>query len=265
MLRGVQRSDDLKMIRDVFHTSGVVLARTTETLPREVEHSGMARRITACINGSRTLAEVLLHANASEFLVLKFLCQLSQRGLVQVTEVRTVELDAPTLLDEGPEFNAPVAPDPAAEKEGDSGKDGYRAELDVATRLISRDEHSAALEVLNACYRAHPGDEQLQHLISKAESAVIERARCELSPTAIPELVRSAESLADEALSPDVSYLLSLVDGQTEIKSIIWLAPLREVEALRALQRMLDKGLIRLKDSAESQPEPPTSALASSS
>ena len=274
VLRGLQRSDDLKMIRDVFHSSGVVLARTTETLPREVEHSGMARRITACINGSRTLAEVLLHANASEFLVLKFLYQLYNRGLVRVTEVRSVESDAPTLLDDGPEFNAPAAPDPAEEKEGHSPtsppadgpeKEGYRAELNVASRLISRDEHAAALEVLNACYRAHPGDEQLQHLIRKAESAFIDRARCELSPTAIPELVRAAESLADEALSPDVSYLLSLVDGQTEIKSIIWLAPLREVEALRALQRMLDKGLIRLKDSAESQPEPPTSALASSS
>ena len=89
VLKGIQRFDDLQRLRDVFTSSGIVLARSDKPTPPEVGTSAMAKRVLESVNGKRTLAEILLHAHASEFLVLKFLYSLLRNGVVQITEVRS--------------------------------------------------------------------------------------------------------------------------------------------------------------------------------
>ena len=64
-----------------------------------------------------------------------------------------------------------------------------------------------------------------------------------LSPEKIPVLLRPADNASGESLTPEASFLPSLIDGRTDIKSILWLAPVRSVDVLRALKEMLDKGL----------------------
>jgi hypothetical protein len=56
------------------------------------------------------------------------------------------------------------------------------------------------------------------------------------------------EFLTAERLSPSEFFLLSRIDGTWDVKSIIQITPLREVDALRALKRMREKGLIELRD-----------------
>ena len=49
-------------------------------------------------------------------------------------------------------------------------------------------------------------------------------------------------------MSSNDQFLLTLIDGKSDIKSVVWLAPLREIDVLQALQRMLDADLIELRD-----------------
>ena len=51
-------------------------------------------------------------------------------------------------------------------------------------------------------------------------------------------------------ISPQEFFILSRIDGSWDIRSIIQIAPIREVEALRVLKRMLDQGVIELRDEA---------------
>lgn len=100
LLNGLQRLDEMAMIRTVFHSSGMVLARTGTAPPSQISNSGMARRILRGVDGRATLAELLRRIQASEFLVLKFLYHLVHKNVLAVSEVRQPPAGPPTLLDE---------------------------------------------------------------------------------------------------------------------------------------------------------------------
>ncbi len=63
----------------------------------------------------------------------------------------------------------------------------------------------------------------------------------------IPVLTKPIDSLSAESISPEEFFLLSRIDGSWNIKSIIQVSPMREVDALRTLTRMRECGMIELR------------------
>jgi len=283
LLRGAQRWDEMQRFRTVFNDPGIVLRQTARKPPAEVFRNRMARRIFESLNGERTVAEILLHAHGSEFLVTKFLYELFRAGVVEVAGVKPVERDAepPRMVPEPPAAAAtdlpPTAPLPvvpaaapvraeaapksravtapassaaAAETAGPAAV--AEGDLEFARRLLNRGEFDSALEILDRAYKAHPGDEALRRLLAEAEASFVEKSyRHYLPPSKVVALSREAESLTSERLSPTEFFLLSRIDGTWDVKSIIQITPLREVDVLRTLKRMREKGLIDLKDPVE--------------
>ena len=282
LLRGAQRWDEMQRFRTVFNDPGIVLGRTTRMPPAEVFRNRMARRIFESINGERTVAEILLHAHGSEYLVTKFLYELHRAGVAEITGVKTVareplpepaaspptETPPPPATPLGPEAvgsrPAPLraVPAPKAPEVSEATASGTRSsrastaptpvdedDLEFARRLLNRGEFDSALEILDRAYKAQPGDESLRRLLAEAEASFIEKAyRHFLPPSKIVTLQRAVESLTAEQLSPTEFFLLSRIDGTWDVKSIIQITPLREVDVLRTLKRMREKGLIELKD-----------------
>jgi hypothetical protein len=250
LLRGAQRWDEIQRIRTVFNDPGIVLARTARVPPAEVFRNRMARRIFESINGDRTVADILLHAHGSEYLVTKFLFELHRAGCCEIAGVRAVE--RPPAPPPRPAPPAPaqqarpvaVAGPPASAVAADGG------DLEVARRLLNRGEFEGALEILDRAYKAQPGDEALRRILAEAEATFIEKAyRHYLPPGKIVTLARPVEELATERLSPPEFFLLSRIDGTWDVRSIIQITPLREVDVLRTLKRMRENGVILLKDS----------------
>jgi hypothetical protein len=276
VLNGLKRMDELNRIRSVFTSSGVVLRQVDPGTKDRPEISAQARRILGLVDGRRTLAEILLHAHMPEFLALKLLFELHRNGLVRSAAVLPIASTSSTLLDVDPrggpdspgesdgssrvgdtEERAPsamaetVRPAVPRERqvEAPASKSSYAAEIDVAGRLMLRGEHDVALEVLNACQRANAGDPYLRQLITEAEANFVEASReTDLSPRMVPVLLRPETDLGDGPLSSEERFFVSLIDGQTDIRSLLWVSPLREVEVLRILQRMLHRELIALRD-----------------
>ena len=237
LLRGAQRWDEILRIRAVFNDPGIVLTRTARVPPAEVFRNRMARRIFESINGERTVAEILLHAHGSEYLVTKFLFELSRAGCVEIIGVRPVERAAAPESIAAP-ANAPAPALVAAE-----------GDLEVARRLLNRGEYEASLDILDRAYKAQPGDEALRRLLAEAEATFVEKAyRHFLPPNRIVSLARPMEELTAEHLSPPEFFLLSRIDGTWDVKSIIQITPIREVDALRTLKKLRERGLIELKD-----------------
>lgn len=275
LLRGAQRWDEVQRFRTVFNDPGIVLCRTARMPPAEVFRNRMARRIFESINGERTVEEILLHAHGSEYLVTKFLYELHRAGVAEISGVRAGSAEPlcapatppamqglpeptpkpveeavvprPVAVRAAPPQRAPApsepvvtAAEPSLVEEGD---------LEFARRLLNRGEFDSALEILDRAYKAQPGDESLRRLLAEAEASFIEKAyRHFLPPSKIVTLLRTAESLTAEKLSPTEFFLLSRIDGTWDVKSIIQITPLREVDVLRTLKRMREKGLIELKD-----------------
>lgn len=254
LLRGLQRYDEMRRVREVFPSRGIVLARTEVAPPGSVVRSRVAKRILGLVDGERTLAELLLRSRASEYLTSKLLFELHRKGVVRITEVREVaETAAPQAVGAtvgAAEGHARAAASPAATPAGRGGEiRDAGAEIAVAENLLQRREPDAALAVLYSTSRAYPGETAVRDLIVRAESAYMERAASELDTSHVPHAVFGAARDA-VPLSPGESYVLDLVDGASDVKAMMWIAPMRSVDLLRALRGLVDKGLVELREAA---------------
>ncbi len=262
LLRGLKRFDEMKRIRKVFNDPGIVLRLTDREPPSSVFQNRTARGIYELITGERTVAEILLHAHGSEYLVTKFLFELFRNGMAEISEVRRIAAETPREAAPPIVETAAPAPPPEVAPEAKPGATAQvpaaapgqllgspEAELEAARALMGRGEFEGALEILNAQYRARPGEDSLRRLVAEAEAAFVEKAyRYYVPPHKIPVLRRPAESLTGEELSPVEFFLLSRFNGTWDVRSIIQIAPIREVDALKTLKRLREKGHIDLKD-----------------
>ena len=90
LLRGLQRYDEMKQIREVFDDPGIVLETTGMQPPTVVTENRMGRTLWELVNGERTVAEILLQVHGSEYVVTKFLFELHRSGLVRIACVKPI-------------------------------------------------------------------------------------------------------------------------------------------------------------------------------
>ena len=231
LLKGLKRYDEMSQIREVFTDPGVILARTDKALPEEISSHRVSLRLLEAIDGERTLEEILLHSRGSEYLVTRFLYHLYRSGLLKIQGMRPV---TPLAQLEQPTGDSSHSPPNMSE------------EIELAGRLMTRGEHDAAIAVLEATSRAWPGAPTVRQMISRAETEYFEKISELLPASAVPVMTTELNELACESLSPGEAYLTTLIDGKAEIKSIQWIAPMRALDVLRNMQRLLDRGMIRL-------------------
>ena len=326
--RGTQRRKEQKRSRESIADPGIVLQRTGGSEPPELEGHLAARRIYELIDGRKTVAEILLHSHAPEFLVTKFLSVLLQAQVVEILELPVVEpvpversdsieivvepsaeeiaesdeavVESPSdeisdsvelifdsVVDRAPDISE-LANDPPAEAETDepdldmqqfepeieslmvaaahveeqvvlnsprepAPEDSreLQEEINVALQLMSSGQPEAALELLNAMAVAHPGDISLGQLVSNAERDYRKQMLAgDLQASRIPTRTQVADSNLDEKMTADESFLLEQIDGSTDIQALLWVTPIRDVEVLKTLSRLLRKGWIEMRQAA---------------
>jgi len=224
LLEGLRRYDLAQKIRRAFPHKMVVLDRTSVSPPSELMANAFARRALELVNGKRTLQDLCLELHAPEFTVSYFLLSALERGFVRVV--------AP-----GKETGQVVAHPPVA--------DGLRAAKD----LIRAGALEEALSLLEQLAGAAEKSSEVGELMKVAEVNLIDRLyRGSLPPKQIPYLKRPLEQLMDESLTPEEVFLVSRVNGSWDLKSIVSISPLREVDALRVLKRLKERGILAFKD-----------------
>ncbi len=115
-------------------------------------------------------------------------------------------------------------------------------------KLLEREEFAAALELLSASQRRCPGNGVIRELIFDAERGLEESVQDDFDPSSIPVLTKTVEEIQQMRLPAGAAYMSTLVDGFSDIRSILWLAPMRTVEALCSLKRLRDLDLIELTE-----------------
>ncbi len=287
LLRGMQRMDEINRIREVVVSDRMIPTRTAKLPPPEVFRNKIARRIYEALDGERTIADILLHAHSSSYVVNKLLFELHRTGLIELEkgqeEPQCAEPEQPAVkagdpplfpefeknTEESVEADAepdafvtpePVRPEPLADPVPEPAVTRKRPEpslspeeldtaLLLARKFMSEGEFDAALEILDQIYRKNPNNESLRRLTLEAEVAFIEKARRHYMPDEkIPVLTRPVAELETEDLSPQEFFLLSRIDGSWNVRSIIQVAPIRDVDALRTLKKMRETGVIELRD-----------------
>jgi hypothetical protein len=227
LMKGVTIVDELRHIRREFGSTASVPQRSEKKLPQGFPpERSMERAVLSMVDGRRTVAEICLAVHASEFTVGKMLLQFLDMGYINLA--RRVEPAAPRRA---PEPDRPFL--------------SHDTLVQRARERLDAGDPEQALDLLRQALAASPRDYRIKKMFDEAGAAFREEAYARwLPPSGVPRMVKDLASLTSEPLGPEEMFLLSRIDGSWDVKSIIDISPLGEVEALRQMKRLLDRGLI---------------------
>jgi uncharacterized protein DUF4388 len=224
LLEGLRRYDLAQRIRKAFPNTAVVLCRTETRPPADLLVNLFAKRALELVDGSRSIREICLELHAPEFTVSYFLLSALERGYVRIAERGSSASGAPSDA---------------------SLSDALRQ----AKELLRSGAFEEALAILDRMTGPAERTSEVSELAKTAELNLVDRLyRGPLPPKRVPSLARPLESLLGEALTPEEVFLVSRINGSWDLKSIVSISPLREVDALRVLKRLQERGIIALKE-----------------
>jgi hypothetical protein len=115
-----------------------------------------------------------------------------------------------------------------------------------AERSLS-DDPDSALSMIQKALEIEPKNAEAQQLLPEAEERLIKQIyEHSLSPTSVPVLLISPSDLTTQSLDPQEGFILSRINGEWDIQSILSICPFREADCLRMMKRLLDRGVIGL-------------------
>jgi hypothetical protein len=221
ILEGIRRVDERQRIREVFPSMATTFRVTgaqTEAPLADVE-----RHVLTLAADGRSISEMSLEIRRSEFETAEVLLGLHSRGLVEVGETR----GEPPPADPVGAIQAllALAYQRLQEKRFDAARRAY--------------EDVLALDRLNQ--HAKKG------LIATMQARKEQKSRQSVDRTKVPVLAVELADLTKAALDPQEGFVLSRVNGEWDVQSILKLCPMGEDAALLIFGRLLERKLIRLE------------------
>ena len=229
LMSGLTRMDEMRNIETDFGSARSVLKRTEAPLPDGIDlDRSLAGVIIRQIDGRRSIAEICPIVHASRFAVSKVLHQLYRRGCLELAR------RVPAAPHRGSGPPSPTLPPEVLAANGQE-------------RLDAGDPE-AAVDLLQRALSGAPCDLEIKKLYAKACAAFREKVHAsELPPDRAPVVVRSLDDLKDQNLTPEEVFLLSRINGSWDLESIVAISPLDEVDALRLMKRLKDRGIIEIR------------------
>ena len=225
LMEGMRRKDEWPRIRQLFPNDRVVLAHTDSALETEsLDPHSLLLRTYQTFDGMISIAEAALELHSTEFLVSDSAFKLCERGLLKI---------------------AGEKPDP----EERAYQQIQKRLLAEASKALQERRYDEALNLYRYLQKAQPGDEQVSKGLTTSEEAVSQHYFKQVVPlNTILELVIPLQQLTRMDLTPQEGYLASRANGAWDIGAILKVSPLPEKEALRAIRKLLDRGVLRAKN-----------------
>jgi hypothetical protein len=223
-MEGMRRYDEWQVIRQRIPDSSV-----TPEILRPLDMEVLADReklIVPYIDGQRTIEEIALHTHNAEFTVSKLISEGLRTGTMRLAATRPAAASTPAL---GP-----------GASEVDHFLQRGRAQL--------KEDPQAAYRMFKVAHELDPSDGRAAESLRGAEreiKAVLERDG--ISGEKIPELAVSMQNLTQRPFSPHEGFVLSRINSQWDVKSIMKISPIKELEVLMIFHKFLKDGVIRFK------------------
>ncbi len=125
--------------------------------------------------------------------------------------------------------------------------------IDKAQALVHERQFEEAAMVFRSLLAADPSDRRVRHLLREAEREQVAALYEELSPVAVPLLLGgpgSLETPAGRRLTPTDKEVVARINGSWDVAGIVLACPLREVETLKAVRKLLRLGLVEMRGGA---------------
>ena len=221
IMEGARRLDEWSRIREVFPTTGTSFKAPNGIPPEVADRED--RKFLELAQTGRTLAAIALETHRSEFDTAARAFDLHQRGLLAVARVQDTlpSGDAASLIRELLSMGA----ERFVQKRYDKAMEAY--------------EQVLAVDRLN--------QDAKKGLVSVIEARTRERAVRGVHLDQIPVLLLDVEALTSVDLDAQEGFVVSRVNGQWDVHSILKLCPMAEDDALMIFARLLERGVIELR------------------
>ena len=221
VMEGLRQLDEWPRIESTYSDDGARL-RAIGTIADAAELSTVQRAIHHAANDAKTLGELRLVLGLSRHALLRRIDELASIGLVEV-EGSVVSPDLPTTL------------------------------VEQARVLLREGQFAESAHVLRTLLASSPGDPKLQRLLAEIEAHHVADCYQQLSPT---DLVRLSDRPARPGTGkPGIaSAEQAIVDALTQkprsVAGLVLVSPLRELETLAGLLRLVKKGIVEVERGA---------------
>lgn len=277
IMEGIYRVDELSRFRTLIPSDRAVL-ELASGWTASLSVSKEVRQILYLIGKNMTVAEICYNMHDSSFNVHAKLFDLISNGIVKVVDEQPlmgVEAPKEAPIEEPKEPPKAPAQEPqkpaakatpkeaakAAPKQKETPKEATAASVPEDTtellwmvRRDLKDEKSeSALATLQQILTREPKNFEAQALLQQAETLFIKQVYSQFPPNSVPEILVSAESLTGHQIGPQEAFVLSRINGEWDIQSILSICPFREADSLRMMKALLDSGVIGI-NSAGSKP-----------
>ena len=220
IFEGVRRKDEWARIRGVFPSNDIVLSLRQGIDLKTLSLSSLQKKLLFLLTLGQPVSEIILELHGSDFLVNFELFQLYEMGVIEVTEVHS----------------QPVAED-----------DPERL-FKKGLLLIDSRKYQEAIGVFQEILRVDPQNSRADEQIERAEKAICEDYYRQSIPAhKVPYFIVPEAALTRYNLSHQEGFVASRINGGWDVRSIVMLSPLREIEILQVLDKLIKMELIALK------------------
>ncbi len=223
IMEGIYRVDELSRYRTLIPSDRAVLELGTGWTA-SLNVSKDVRQILNFIEKRMTVAEICYNMHDSSFNIYAQLFDLVSNGIAKVVEELPAGSDSFSELSDVPENPAEL--------------------LWLARRELKDDNADIAMDILHRMILAEPKNAEYQKLLEQAEQQLIKKAYSQRSPQSVPRILMLPETLTEQQLGPQEAFVLSRINGEWDIQSILSICPFREADSLRMIASLEKAGII---------------------
>lgn len=224
IMDGVYRIDEWKRYRTLIPSDRALLElgagwTSSTNVSKEV------RQILYFIQKRMSVAEISYNMHAAPFHIYGQLYDLVNQGIARVAGEAPESFRPPQVTLDLPE----TIPNLIA----------------AARAQLAEGQAESALATIQKVLEKEPKNSEARALLSGAEESLINQMyAAPLLPNAVPKLLMSEDGVALQPLAPQEAFVLSRINDEWDVKSILSICPFREVDSLRMIKTLLDRGII---------------------
>jgi hypothetical protein len=235
IMEGTRRFDEWLRIRELIPNEMLVPVLdkpVDDAVAEHLELDDASRTVIAAIDGKRTIADIILESRSSSFRVSETLASVAREGYIRLTD--------PTA-----QRAALVAAEAQAMAASDD--DEITGMLQRAQNALRAKEFEKAQRLLKAAQNLDPGHPRVSAAIKGSETVILAELRnAGLMDSKVPRVAKTFEEITEMNFTPNEGFILSRINGQWDIGSLIKISPIREPDAMLIFYKLWRDGIIAL-------------------
>lgn len=217
VMEALRQLDEWPRLAEAYPDDGARLRATSDAGAGAAELSVVQAAILRAARDATTLGELRLVLGLSRHALLRRVDELRGIGLLDVEGAAIGERDLPSRL------------------------------IEQATALVRERQFVEAAHVMRSLLATTPGDVRLRRLLEQTEREHV--ADC-YRQIAREDLVRLARAGSGGIATADQAIVDALAQKPRSVAGLVLVSPLREVETLVGLLRLVKKGLVEIEPAA---------------